>query len=185
MVNDIRRDYISLKNSKGNIILPIAHYVLINSEKNRIEIFPKVAVYGLGSCILMILYDFRNKIFGLSHILLPKAPNFKESLKYPHKYADSSVQDLINELVRNGARRKNIRAILIGGAKVFESPDLENDVSSNNAKIVKIMLNFYDINIEKEFIGGYGGRTFLFDPNIHTIFLKSSNEEKFKSIRLK
>ena len=76
-------------------MLPIGHYALINSETGIISHNPKIAIYGLGSCIALIIYDDKNKIYAMSHILLPHGKKVKENYeqKHPQKYASTAVNE--------------------------------------------------------------------------------------------
>ena len=61
---------------RGEIVLPIGHYALVNSKYKSSNAHIKISIYGLGSCIALILYDKKSQVSGMSHILLPKAnPN--------------------------------------------------------------------------------------------------------------
>ena len=52
-----RNDCICKGDRKGEILLHIAHYVLINSDSKLNLNPPKIIINGLGSCIALILYD--------------------------------------------------------------------------------------------------------------------------------
>ncbi|TFG29292.1 MAG: hypothetical protein EU532_03355, partial [Promethearchaeota archaeon] len=56
MPGDDRLDRIAKPNSNGELVLPIAHYALLNSE-NPYKNSLKISVFGLGSCIAIILID--------------------------------------------------------------------------------------------------------------------------------
>jgi chemotaxis protein CheD len=134
-------------------------------------------VYGLGSCIVPILMDKKNKVFGISHILLPYA-NEKNSIAYPHKYANLSIKYLVKEMINHGVEIKNICAILIGGANIFQSNDCT--VGKENIKIVKYELEKFNIHIIKEEIGGNKGRIVKFNPIDFSISVKLTGNDNFK-----
>lgn len=163
----------------GEIILPIGHYALVNSKYKSNYLPIKISIYGLGSCIALILFDMKNKVSGMSHILLPKANPNKE-IKFPHKYADLSVKLLIKELLSHGAERKNMKAFIVGGSKIFDLD--ENIIGDDNAKIVKRQLKKFNIKIVNEDVGGSLGRVIIFDAYDYSVFVKSSDESEFRKL---
>ncbi|MFX1573914.1 MAG: chemotaxis protein CheD [Promethearchaeota archaeon] len=163
----------------GVIILPIGHYALVNSKYKSSNVHIKISIYGLGSCIALILYDKNNKVGAMSHILLPKADT-KKKINYPHKYADLSVQLLKNELISHGAKIENIRAIIVGGSKIFDLD--ENIIGTNNIEVVKRELKKSDIKIVNEDLGGSSGRVIIFNTHNYSVLVRSSGESEFKKL---
>lgn len=159
----------------GVINLPIGHYTIINGKYNLSKVSPKLSIYGLGSCIALILCDYKNKICGMSHILLPKAT--KKVINYPHKYANLSARLLMQELIDSGAEYEQIKAIIVGGSKIF---DLDNNlVGIDNIEYIKEELKKLKIEIIKEETGGSKGRIVIFDSKDCTLYLKSTGLEDF------
>ena len=166
-------------NDKGEIILPIGHYVLINGKSDKKDEFPTISIYGLGSCIALILFDQKNRLSGMSHVLLPKS-NQRKIIIYPHKYADLSVQYLLRELLDGGAQKELIKAIIIGGSKIF---DLANNIiGEENIKIIMDELDKYGIEIIKKSIGGMKGRIIKFNTRNFTVLVKLSGDNKFQEL---
>ena len=182
MGREQRRDLVNKTNDRGEISVPIGHFGLIDANKISGEPFPKFVIYGLGSCIALTLFDKKAKIYAMSHILLPSFQNVQEKtpLKYPQKYADRAVKDLINEVITNGASRKNLKAVIAGGAKIFKNH--YNNIGEENIKIVKQELDRYDIKLVKEDVGGTSGRNIRFNTMDNSILIKISGESDFKRI---
>jgi len=112
----------------------------------------------------------------MSHILLPKLTR-KSEIKYPHKYADLSVKNLVNDLISVGAQKANLRAIMVGGSKIFDLKD--NLIGDLNIESVKKELNSFDIKIEIEIVGGAEGRAILLDTNERAVYVKTTSEKEF------
>ncbi|MFX1311421.1 MAG: chemotaxis protein CheD [Promethearchaeota archaeon] len=163
----------------GEINLPIGHYALVNDKYISSKAHIKITIYGLGSCIALILFDEKCKVCGMSHILLPKA-NPNKSLRYPHKYADLSVKLLINELISHGAKKENIQAIVVGGSKIFNLD--ENSIGINNIEVVKKELEKFKIKIVNKDIGGSYGRTVIFNTYNYSVLVKLSIENEFRKL---
>ena len=100
-MTDIKRqDKVTQTNINGELVLPIAHYALIDLKKRGPHI---ISIYGLGSCIAIIIVDQENKLYSISHVLLPKSRIKDSSLRYPHKFVNTSICNLIKNLLKNGA----------------------------------------------------------------------------------
>jgi chemotaxis protein CheD len=169
-------DKIEETDRNGVINLPIGHYSIVNSRFQNNTLFPKLSIYGLGSCIALILCDFNKKICGMSHILLPKTS--KRNINYPHKYANLSVKLLMKELINRGAERENIRAIILGGSRIF---DLDNNLTGiENIRATKAELENLKIEIIKEDTGGSRGRIVIFDTGDLSLCIKSTGENEYK-----
>jgi chemotaxis protein CheD len=166
-------------NRDGSLFVPIGHYALSNSKNILLNQSPSISIYGLGSCIALVLFDEMNKVSAMSHILLPKAAPNKE-INFPHKYANFSVKLLMEEILSHGAMRENIRAIVVGGSKIF---DFNNNIMGiDNISSVKEELDSLKIQIIKEDTGGSKGRNVIFDTKDFSLYVKTTGETDFKKI---
>jgi chemotaxis protein CheD len=161
------------------IFLPIGHYAVFNCKNNPNNIQPKISIYGLGSCIALMLFDYKNKVSGMSHILLPKNHKNKKT-DFPHKYADLSAKLLMKGLLNLGATKENIRAIIVGGSKIFDLD--ENFMGIDNTEAIKQELEKLKIKIIGEDTGGTKGRAVIFDTKDFTVHVKSTDENKFTKL---
>lgn len=176
------RGCIEKSDKKGEIFLPIGHYSIINCKHKVNNIDPKISIYGLGSCIALILFDCKNNVSGMSHILLPKSRQNK-TINFPHKYADLSVKLLIQELLNHGAKQNNIQAIIVGGSRIFDLD--ENFMGIDNITATKQELEKFKIKLIGEDTGGNIGRVVVFDTKDFSVYVKSTNEQEFNKLNSK
>jgi len=182
IVSTKRNDCITEGDRKGEIVLHIAHYALIKSDsKSRLNP-PKIIIYGLGSCIALILFDLQNKIFAMSHILLPYSDQIKKDsqIRFPHKFADCSAKDLVENMIIQGAEIHNIKAVIVGGSKIFQNQ--MNSVGAENIKAIKFELERLRIRILREDIGGKRGRIIIYDTKDNSVYVKTTGEEDFRKL---
>jgi len=177
-----RRDRVTKANERGEISIPIGHFALKDTSKITGNTYPKFIIYGLGSCVALILFDKKAQVHAMSHILLPSFQNVKERtpLRHPQKYADQAVKDLTKLITRKGATITNLRAVIIGGAKIFKNH--YNNIGEENVKMVRHELEKHGIKIEKQVVGGTSGRNIKFDTKNDSIFVKSTGKSEFKKI---
>ncbi|MFX0082037.1 MAG: CheR family methyltransferase [Candidatus Hodarchaeota archaeon] len=175
-----RYDRVEKANSKREYIIPMGYYGLINSFDKDTNA-TKFAIQGLGSGIGLILKDPINNIFAISHISLPDSSASKQGyhLLFPHTFADTSVKDLFNNLLYNGAKKTNIRALIIGGAKLFLDYDM---TYQENLDAVKNELKSLDIEIEAEDTGGLSERAFVYDTINDTLYVRKTWEFQYRKI---
>jgi chemotaxis protein CheD len=132
-----------------------------------------IVANGVGSCIIIVLYDRLTRIGGAAHAILPTASSFHETPKTFErdgegklfvKYADQAVGMLIQEMEILGSSREHIVAKLVGGAHMFAL--LEGDqhgIGWKNTETAREELRKFGITIETEVVGGTVGRNMRFD----------------------
>lgn len=175
-----RLDKVETPNYKNEIVIPMGYYSLINSfDKNQTA--TKLSIQGLGSGIGLILKDPLNNIFAMSHISLPNSSSSKQGyhLLFPHTFADTSVKDLYNNLLYYGAKKSNIKATIVGGAKLFLDYDMTYQENIDN---VKKELISREIEIETEDIGGLSERSVIYDTINDVLYVKKTWEFEYRLI---
>jgi chemotaxis protein CheD len=130
---------------------------------------------GLGSCVGVALYDYRKKIGGLVHIMLPVN---RKGLK-PAKYADTGIELLIKKMIEKGANKRRLIAKIAGGSQMFaiSGNNSSLQVGKRNIEKVRSILKDKNINIKGEDVGGDYGRTMKFHTNDGSILIKSHRSE--------
>jgi chemotaxis protein CheD len=123
-----------------------------------------LAVYGLGSCVALVLFDPKARVGGLAHVLLPGPRPAQDLLRdLPAKYATEALDALVGRIEALGGRRTAFRAALVGGARLFQSEeDVDSNIGPRNASAARIRLQESGIPISAEEVGGTQGRTVYF-----------------------
>lgn len=118
-------------------------------------------MYGLGSCIGLILCDPVRHISGAAHMVLPRGHNGNGD-DQPGKYVETAVPFLLSQMEALGACRVNIYAQAAGGAQMLKLRSL-GDIGARNADATRKILAEYGIPLVAERIGGRHGRTLWWD----------------------
>ncbi|HXC65522.1 MAG TPA: chemotaxis protein CheD, partial [bacterium] len=79
----------------------------------------RLAVYGLGSCVVLALWDAEAKLAGVAHSMLPTAAAQPGGESQPAKFCDTAVGALLQAMEAAGARRDRLVARLVGGSNMF------------------------------------------------------------------
>lgn len=114
---------------------------------------------GLGSCIGVCMYDRRNRIAGMAHVMLPTSDG--KATPQPGKFADTAVPALLEQMRKAGASAADILCVIGGGAEVFsfgsQNPTLA--IGKRNAAAVREALREASVRLLAEDVGGNVGRT--------------------------
>jgi len=135
------------------------------SEPNRIYVTSgqlfcgdgsHVASTVLGSCVAVCLWDPKRRHGGMIHYLLPSWNGAGPKLNY----GDTAIARLVEEMEAAGSPRKNLKAVLVGGAAVLGLTG--QTVGDRNAAVAEDMLKKLGIPVVGSCLGGREGRTVAF-----------------------
>lgn len=122
---------------------------------------------GVGSCVVITLYDPQLKIGAMAHAILPSRNDGEKPIKKEQRYTrynirdtryvDSAIDEMLKKLEARGAKRKDIEAKIVGGANMFSG--VESDIGSDNVLRAKEKLKAEGIRIVGECVGGSQGRS--------------------------
>ncbi|MDO5572776.1 MAG: chemotaxis protein CheD [bacterium] len=133
-----------------------------------------ITTLGLGSCVGIALRDPVNKIGGLAHIMLPDSTKIQNNSSIP-KFADTGIQELVNQMVRAGAVQSRIVAKIAGGAQMFSFQNKSELVAigERNVEATKKKLQELRIRILAQDTGESYGRTVEFFPETGDFIIKA------------
>jgi chemotaxis protein CheD len=124
---------------------------------------------SLGSCVAIVLYDKEHKVGGMAHAMLPSKQEHNTGGAYDKdesiaKFVDSAIDNMIEEIQKEGGEKSNLRAKLVGGSKMFKilSGD-DHGVGFRNVEAAENHLKKLNIPIDGEDTGGTIGRSAEFD----------------------
>lgn len=125
----------------------------------------RISTLGLGSCLGVVLYDPAKKICGMAHIMMPNSTLIRKNANRM-KFADTCLADMLDEMVRQGARKGNLVAKAAGGAQMFVKKYGHNllNIGEQNIRAVHEFLTAANIPLVAEDVGKDYGRTIEFNP---------------------
>ncbi|MEK6266316.1 MAG: chemotaxis protein CheD [Clostridium sp.] len=134
----------------------------------------KLITVGLGSCVGIAIYDKSLALGGLAHIMLPDSSQFNK-VTNEIKFADLAIPILVQDMLKRGAKLRNMRAKIAGGASMFNFADksIIMDIGSRNGIAVRNALKVLSIPIIAEDIGGNKGRTLIFDTTSGVLSIRT------------
>ena len=132
------------------------HVSIVQGERG-VSADPQV-MFGtvLGSCIAACLFDPEARIGGINHFLLGEPqPGQVIDAAAAHRYGVNAMELLINDMLRQGARRERLRAHLYGGANLHAGM---RAIGSDNADFAIRFLQQERIPLGVRDLGGRSAR---------------------------
>ncbi len=129
----------------------------------------------LGSCIAACIWDYKQGIGGMNHFMLPIGCEVehsgKEHLTSATRYGNFAMEILINEILKAGGSKKNLRVKLFGGGRVLTSMS-SIDIGKKNIDFVHDYLYEEGLEIVSEDMGDVHPRKVLFYPATGRVRMK-------------
>ncbi|MCH1623760.1 chemotaxis protein CheD [Fredinandcohnia quinoae] len=148
------------------------------ADMNVIKAPQLIRTSGLGSCVGVVIFDQSQKVAGLAHIMLPSSTLSKVNNMNVAKYADTAIEELINNVIKNGGRTHYLKAKIAGGAQMFQFQS-GNDImriGPRNVEAVLEELKRFKISLLSKDVGGSSGRTIEFDPETAKLKIRTVNQ---------
>ncbi|ATD08087.1 MULTISPECIES: chemoreceptor glutamine deamidase CheD [Pseudoalteromonas] len=117
----------------------------------------------LGSCIAACVYDEKLGIGGMNHFMLPGAKALREvhADDLNCRYGNWAMEYLINEVLKNGASRSNLKIKLFGGGKIISAM---TDIGEGNIRFAQAYVEEESLNLISQDVGGPWPRKVIFHP---------------------
>lgn len=132
----------------------------------------------LGSCVSACIYDPIARIVGMNHFLLSNkrySKDMKFFLTEAGRYGINAMELVINEMLKLGARRKNLCAKAFGGSSLLGmncSSDNFLCVGEVNIRFIREFLKNEGIPLISSDLGGDRGRVIRFSSFDFSVLMK-------------
>jgi chemotaxis protein CheD len=147
-------------------ILPGEYYVTHENE---------LITTVLGSCISACIRDRESGIGGMNHFMLPEtnASKFKRGgealVDNANRYGNYAMEHLINTILSNGGKRKNLEVKVFGGGKII--PTL-TDVGTKNIDFVLDYIDQEGLKLLSQDLGDIYPRKVIYFPQTGKVGMK-------------
>jgi len=176
----------------SDIEVHMGHMAVIEGSHNLIT-------SGVGSCLVVTLYDPKLQIGALAHTMVPSSA--RRDAQYEQrasahlsfeastigqacavaervstktedtKYIDVAIDRMLKGLEAKGSKREDLEAKLIGGANMFPSLT-SDDIGKDNVLSAREKLQAEGIKIIGECVRGSQGRSVEFSPTTGVVTVK-------------
>lgn len=143
-------------------ILPGEFYVTAHNE---------AIATVLGSCISACIRDPVAKVGGMNHFMLPVKGNKNEKIDLSNaaRYGNFAMEQLINDILRNGGSRNNLEVKIFGGGRVMQ---YMTDVGKRNIKFAREYIELEKLKLLAEDVGGLYPRKVRYMPQTGKVMVK-------------
>ena len=137
-----------------------------------------ISSQGIGSCVVVTIYDPRRKMGGMAHIMLPDS-NGVNGQDFPYHYADTAITALVGKLRSMGAVQRNMVAKITGGAQMFICSNGSGPgIGKQNVSSVRRILDRELIPLSGEEVGGSCGRNVEFYLDSGKVIIKTVGKKE-------
>jgi len=125
----------------------------------------------LGSCISACIRDPAVGIGGMNHFMLPvkSEHDVSDDLSTAARYGNFAMEQMINDILRNGGKRESLEIKIFGGGKVMKAM---TDVGKRNIAFVKNYVTLEGFNLVAEDVGGLYPRKVMYFPKTGKVMVK-------------
>lgn len=163
---DIKRYWDGENDVVAAKILPGEYYVTSENE---------LVTTVLGSCVSACIRDKVTGVGGMNHFMLPETNEQKLSAGAEHvvgnatRYGNYAMEHLINVILANGGKRKNLEVKVFGGGKII--PTL-GDVGLNNIDFVLEYIDTEALQLMSQDLGDIYPRKVIYFPKTGKVRMK-------------
>ncbi len=129
----------------------------------------------LGSCISACIFDREAGVGGMNHFMTPLGVEREGYRSSAYRYGVFAMERMINEILKNGGVRRNLKSKVFGGADLCCS---EAKIGALNVEFVKRYLYDEGIPLLADDTGGDLARRLLFYPGSGRVLLKKVKGDK-------
>lgn len=127
----------------------------------------------LGSCIAACIRDKTNGIGGMNHFMLPETANSRTPdsslIGSATRFGNFAMEHLINTILANGGKRKNLEVKVFGGGKII--PTL-SDVGLRNIGFVLDYIDTEALELSGQDLGDIYPRKVVYFPKTGKVRMK-------------
>jgi chemotaxis protein CheD len=127
-----------------------------------------LVTFGVGSCLVITLFDAKKKIGALAHAMLPTRGARTKGRS--GKYVDTAIEEMVEQMQSLGSDGKHLEAKLIGAANMFSG--LSPEISTQNVTVAKKKLKDNGIELIAESTGGGAGRSVALSVSSGVVTIK-------------
>lgn len=144
----------------------------------------------LGSCVAACLFDPGSGISGMNHFLLANkryAKGMEINITDAGRYGIHAMELLINDMMKQGAVRKRLKAKIFGAGTIVPTHGDDNFfcVGEVNSRFIQEFLATEGIPVLSKDLGGELGRVIHFFTDTYSVFRRFIPKSKISEVERK
>ena len=152
---------------------------MISTDEFRVGESPQILyTKGVGSCVVLTLYNIHRRIGGLAHISQVEKLN-NNSEETPYLYVEKAVNLLVNEMTDLNCLQLFNTAKIVGGAHMFSSQiNPLDDIGRTIVEKTRSVLKRFRIPVTGEDVFNTINRTVFFDLSDGKVIVNSPERKR-------
>jgi chemotaxis protein CheD len=134
---------------------------------------------GVGSCVVLCLWDEKMRIGGMAHMLLGSSKDLctRDGLPTLGCAPDIALHFLLRSLLAKGTRKENLIIRLVGGGNMFGGLQMgpHGDIGFNIVQKTTEVIEAAGLRVASQRVGGFFGRSVQFDIKTGIIDVVQTN----------
>lgn len=148
---------------------------VITQGEHLVSADPQLTIATLlGSCVACCLWDEGMGVGGMNHMLLTQHRSSVEDFA-----GVNAMELLINDLLKLGARRAQLKAKAFGGAQMVSGL---SEIGPANCAFILQFLEAEDIPCVSQSLGGASARQLLFTPTTGAVKMKMRKDAALQEL---
>ncbi len=142
----------------------------------------------LGSCVSACIRDKETGVGGMNHFMLPETTQHKLNTGVESvvgnatRYGNYAMEHLINTILENGGKRKNLQVKIFGGGKIISTM---GDVGRKNVEFVLEYIDTEALKLMTQDLGDIYPRKVIFFPKTGKVLMKKLKDLHNETIVLR
>jgi len=166
-------NYAAASNAQASLIIAGVADYKVSRDPNA-----HIITYALGSCLGITFHDERRQIGGLLHVMLPDSRlHNRQDIRKP-MFVDTGVPLIIDELVKAGANRKDLKCKVFGGAQLMAA-DHYFRIGAKNIDAFYEISRQQEINVTVWEVSGRCNRTIRLINSTGEVLVKTPAQPEF------
>lgn len=129
----------------------------------------RLSARGVGSCLVVSVWDRARREGGLAHLPLPRRPDPGAPAE---RFVDSGLELLLERLRAQGSRLENLEVHAVGAAEILRrpgEPGVRTPLASSNIAALEVTLERLRLTLAGADVGGDRARNVLFEIETGTL----------------
>ena len=143
-------------------------HVYLHAGQLAVADRPTAIVTVLGSCVAVCLHDPATRVGGMNHFLLP----LHVEREHSPRFGTVAIPQLVDAVVKAGARRQGLVAKVFGGASVIGAFRGARNLGDENVQLALRLLEEARIPVLDRDVGGARGRKLIFHADDGTAWVR-------------
>jgi len=154
--------------------------IIVGVADSKISTEPStyIATHALGSCLGVTFHDFKRRIGGMLHAMLPTASLHEGQKIREAMFLDTGIPRLLAALIRAGGKKGDIRCKVFGGAQLMATDNFFR-IGSKNIDMFYRLSHEMELDVVSWEVSGRVNRSIRLNNQTGDVIVKIPSKPEF------